>query len=645
MDHEPRRRLLNVDDYDPGRYARTQMLRQAGFEVTEATNGADALRISAGEQPDVVLLDVNLPDVDGFEVCRRLKSDPATSQIPVLHISATFVNAGHRALGLEGGADAYLTEPVEPPVLVATVNALLRMRNAENALRAAARQWQATFDAIADGVALLNVAGTILRVNAAFPRLFDAGPADVVGRRIVDLWHGVALARSQVPFTRMLETLRRETAELPLGNRWLRVTADPIVEAEALVGAVYIVSDITERKRIEEERGSLLASERSARREAETANRAKDEFLAIVSHELRAPLNVMLGWSRMLRGGQLDEAAKTHALDTIERNVRLQVQLIDDLLDVSRIVTGNFRLEVRPTELAAVIEAATESVRSAANAKSIELTRSLQLIEPILGDPARLQQVVWNLVSNAVKFTPVGGRVTVCLERTDSQVTIVVADTGQGIDETLLPYVFDRFWQAEAGSTRRHGGLGLGLAIVRHLVEAHGGSVAVESAGRDQGATFTVTLPVRMPGPALGLPEPRPAGAGRALPRLDGVHVLVVDDEADVRKLLGAVMEQCGAEVATAASAADGLRVFERERPDVIVSDIAMPDADGFDLIHGIRALPVERGGQVPAIALTAYTRRQDAERVLAAGYQMHVGKPVEPEALARAVARLTGRS
>jgi len=512
------------------------------------------------------------------------------------------------------------------------------------ALRAAARQWQATFDAIADGVALLNVAGTILRVNAAFPRLFDTAPADVVGRRIVDLWHGVALARSQVPFTRMLETLRRETAELRLGNRWLRVTADPIVEAEALVGSVYIVSDITERKRIEEERGSLLASERSARREAETANRAKDEFLAIVSHELRAPLNVMLGWSRMLRGGQLDEPAKTHALDTIERNVRLQVQLIDDLLDVSRIVTGNFRLEVRPTDLAAVIEAATESVRSAANAKSIELTRSLQPIEPILGDPARLQQVVWNLVSNAVKFTPVGGRVTVCLERTDSQVTIVVADTGQGIDETLLPYVFDRFWQGEAGSTRRHGGLGLGLAIVRHLVEAHGGSVAVKSAGRDQGAMFTVTLPVRMAGPALGLPEQR-AGAGRALPRLDGVHVLVVDDEADVRKLLGAVMEQCGAEVATAASASDGLRAFERERPDVIVSDIAMPDADGFDLIHGIRALPVERGGQVPAIALTAYTRRQDAERVLAAGYQMHVGKPVEPEALARAVARLTGRS
>lgn len=644
MSREPRHRVLNVDDYDAGRYARTQMLRQAGFEVSEAATGADALRMTAGEQPDVVLLDVNLADVDGLEVCRRLKSDPATAQIPVLHISATFVGAGYRALALEGGADAYLTEPVEPPVLVATVNALLRMRRAEAALRAAARQWQGTFDAIADGVALLNVTGTILRVNAAFPRLLGAPLEDVVGHRIADVW-SVSPARSVAPFIRMLETLHRETTEVPLGERWLRMTADPIIEAGAIVGAVYIVSDITERKRIEEELAGLLAREQAARREAEAANRAKDEFLAIVSHELRAPLNVMLGWSRMLRGGLLDETARRHALDTIERNIKVQVQLIDDLLDVSRIVTGNLRLDVRPTDLAAVIEAAAESARPAANAKSIALRRSLEPLAPILADPGRLQQVVWNLITNAVKFTPPGGSVAVRLERLDAEVRIVVTDTGQGIDEALLPYVFDRFWQAEGGSTRRHGGLGLGLAIVRHLVEAHGGSVAAASAGPGRGATFTVTLPIWMSGPALGLPAER-SMAGGVLPRLDGVQVLVVDDEMDVRKLIGAVLEQCGASVCAVGSTAEALaRGFAPRPPDVIVSDIAMPDADGFDLIRLVRGRSPEQGGQIPAIALTAYTRGQDVERVLAAGYQLHIGKPVEPEALARAVARLATRS
>jgi len=640
MAGRPRHRLLNVDDYDAGRYARTQTLRQAGFEVKEASNGADALRLTAAEKPDIVLLDVNLPDVDGFEVCRRLKTNPTTAQIPVLHISATFVGPGHRALGLEGGADAYLTEPVEPPVLVATVNALLRMRNAERALRDAARQWQATFEAIGDGVALLNAAGSIIRTNATFGRLVGVPAGDVVGRRVADLWPDDA---GEDPFARVLATSRRESAERPLGSRWLRVTADPIVEGQTVVGAVYIVADVTERRQGEEERADLLARERSARREAEAANRAKDEFLAIVSHELRAPLNVMLGWSRMLRGGLLDETSRLHAIDTIERNIRLQVQLIDDLLDVSRIVTGNFRLDVRPTDLAGVIEAAVDSVRAAAHAKGIALERTVEPMPLILGDPARLQQVVWNLVSNAVKFTPAGGRVAVRLERLVSQVKVVIADTGQGIERAMLPYVFDRFWQADAGSTRRHGGLGLGLAIVRHLTEAHDGAVAAESEGPGKGATFTVTLPIRMPGPVLGLPE-APAAASPALPRLDGLQVLVVDDEAEIRKLLTAILEQCGADVAAVASTAEALHVLRSRRPDVVVSDIAMPEADGFDLIRALRALPPEAGGQAPAIALTAYTRRQDAERVLAAGYQMHIGKPVEPEALARAVVALARR-
>jgi PAS domain S-box-containing protein len=410
--------------------------------------------------------------------------------------------------------------------------------------------------------------------------------------------------------------------------------------------------DVTERKRIERAREELLEREQQARLELEEASRMKDEFLATVSHELRTPLTAMLGWSHLLRTGKLDEQSATHAIETIERNARSQAQLIEDLLDVSRIITGNLRLDVRPVEPVGIIEGALEAVRPAAEAKGVRLEKSLDTnISSVFGDPTRLQQVVWNLLANAIKFTPRGGQVSIRVERTGSHVRIVVADTGEGISADFLPYVFDRFRQADAKTTRRHGGLGLGLAIVRHLVEMHGGTVNAESPGEDQGATFTVSLPLMPVYQRSSTPElsAHSMSSSHFLPlecpeRLDGLKVLAVDDEADTREVLRTAFEQCGAKVTTAASASEALALIEEWRPDVLISDIGMPEEDGYELISQVRALPAERGGRTPAVALTAYARAEDRLRALRTGYQMHVSKPVELAELVAIVARLIER-
>jgi PAS domain S-box-containing protein len=410
--------------------------------------------------------------------------------------------------------------------------------------------------------------------------------------------------------------------------------------------------DVTERKRIERTREELLEREQQARLELEEASRMKDEFLATVSHELRTPLTAMLGWSHLLRTGKLDEQSAGHAIETIERNARSQAQLIEDLLDVSRIITGNLRLDVRPVEPVGIIEGALEAVRPAAEAKGVRLEKSLaNNISSVFGDPTRLQQVVWNLLANAIKFTPRGGQVSIRVERTGSHVRIVVADTGEGISADFLPYVFDRFRQADAKTTRRHGGLGLGLAIVRHLVEMHGGTVNAESPGEDQGATFTVSLPLMPVYQRSSTPElsAHSMSSSHFVPlecpeRLDGLKVLAVDDEADTREVLRTAFEQCGAKVITAASASEALALIEEWRPNVLISDIGMPEEDGYELISQVRALPAERGGRTPAVALTAYARAEDRLRALRTGYQMHVSKPVELAELVAIVARLVER-
>jgi signal transduction histidine kinase/ActR/RegA family two-component response regulator len=405
-------------------------------------------------------------------------------------------------------------------------------------------------------------------------------------------------------------------------------------EAIRFIGTVL---NITDRQRIEAEREQLLAREQASREQAETANRIKDEFLAVLSHELRTPLNPILGWSRLLRHGKLDAAKTAHALETIERNAKLQTQLIEDLLDVSRILRGKLSLNVIPVNLASTIESAMETVRLAAEAKAIEIQTVFDpTVGQILGDSARFQQVVWNLLSNAVKFTPAGGRVNIRLERMGSQAQIQVSDTGKGIPPDFLPYVFEYFRQADGTTTRTFGGLGLGLAIVRHLVELHGGTVQAESQGEGQGATFTVRLPMmkvdggimKDEAPVLVTSSPQP---------LMGIRVLLVDDEADARDLVAFILELAGASVTSVASAIAALEALVQTQPDVLVSDIGMPEMDGYMLIRQVRAMP--QGQQILAIALTAYAGESDYRQALAAGFQQHISKPVEPAQLVEAIA------
>jgi PAS domain S-box-containing protein len=386
-------------------------------------------------------------------------------------------------------------------------------------------------------------------------------------------------------------------------------------------------------------------------RQAEESSRLKEEFLATISHELRTPLSAILGWTRMLRMGQLSPENSIKALDTIERNARAQSQLVDDLLDVSRIITGKLRMDVRPSDPSSFIDAAVEAVRPAAEAKGVRVQKVIDTGPiSIPGDPVRLQQVVWNLLSNAIKFTPRGGRVQIRSERVNSHLEIVVSDTGQGISPDFLPHVFDRFRQADQKTSRQHGGMGLGLAIVRHLVEMHGGTVSANSEGEGKGATFTVSLPIApvyQVDSSAGRVHP---GARDLLPpnditdRLDELKILVVDDEADTRELLRQGLEYCGATVSVAGSAAEAVEALMAQIPDILISDIGMPAVDGYDLIRQVRRLPATDGGKIPAIALTAYTRTEDRLQALRAGYDMHVPKPVELAELVAVAASVVRR-
>lgn len=414
--------------------------------------------------------------------------------------------------------------------------------------------------------------------------------------------------------------------------------------------AKTLEAEIRERELAQEQLRASLAREQLARAEAETANRLKDEFLATVSHELRTPLNAIMGWSHILRHRGVDPATMERAFETIDRNAKAQAQLIEDILDVSRVITGKLHLNMEPVDLATVINSSVDSVQFAANSKEIQLGVMLDpSARHTLGDAGRLQQVVWNLLSNAIKFTPVGGRVEVKVERVDADVQISVSDNGSGINPEFLPYIFDRFRQADGSLTRNHGGLGLGLAIVRHLVEMHGGSVRAESDGESYGSTFILRLPLRT---AQERAQTARGEIGslwpgsehlHVLPLLENVQVLLVDDNLDSLQILTDILTERKAKVQTAASVAEALEVLEWFKPDVVVSDLAMPDEDGFSLIGKLRR--AERSSQIPAIALTALVRVEDRTRALAAGFNMFVPKPVEPTELITAVASLTDRA
>ena len=438
--------------------------------------------------------------------------------------------------------------------------------------------------------------------------------------------------------------------------RWFLVRALPIRGLDNAIEHWFgTCTDVHEQRALLERNAQLLDSERAARADSERASQIKDEFLATLSHELRTPLNAILGWANVLRGDPADTEGIAEGLAIIERNARAQNQIIEDLLDMSRIISGKVRLDVHRLDLAPIVEAAIETVRPAAAAKGIRVQTVLDpAARPVSCDPNRLQQVFWNLLSNAIKFTPRGGRVQVLLERVNSHLEVSIIDTGKGIEADFLPHVFDRFRQADSSTTRQYGGLGLGLAIVKQLVELHGGTVRAKSGGRDLGTTFIVALPLTVLHSESDLDSGErrhPAQGNLAAPTLHrdidlhDVRVLVVDDEADARALVRRLLEERGATVTTNSSAAEALASIHAQRFDVLVSDIGMPEEDGYALIRKVRAIPTERGGTIPAVALTAYARSEDRMKAVLAGFQMHVTKPVEPAELLTMVASLARRT
>lgn len=479
-------------------------------------------------------------------------------------------------------------------------------------------------------------------VNPTAARVLNHTIEELVGQRLLQLLPGNQTNSDLFErYVQVVETGEPHDLELHYESEgiqgWFRNMAVKLED-----GVAISFSDITKRKQQEAERIELLERERAARAQAETANRVKDEFLAVLSHELRSPLNPILGWSKLLRTRPCDQATRERALEIIERNAKLQTQLIEELLDVSRILRGKLSLNPSPVNLQSTIEAALETVRLTASAKSIQIETVWELDQgQVWGDANRLQQVVWNLLSNAVKFTPAGGRVEVRLRQSGKQAVIQVSDTGKGISQDFLPFVFDRFRQENSTTTRAFGGLGLGLAIVHHLVKLHGGTVGVASAGLGQGATFTVMLPLRN---LETIPQTKD-GLSLDSPNLEGVRLLVVDDEEDTRELLVFSLGHYGAQVTAVATAAEALRVLAQLKPDVLLSDIGMPDVDGYMLMRQIRALPPEQGGKIKAIAVTAYAGEADHQQIIRAGFQGRITKPIDPAELAKAIASVVGHT
>ncbi|MBO3459170.1 PAS domain S-box protein [Aetokthonos hydrillicola Thurmond2011] len=516
-------------------------------------------------------------------------------------------------------------------------------KQAEEVRRESEERFQAFMEHSPAAAWITDTDGQIIYLSPTYVKTFQLLTQDAIGKSVFDLFdidiatqflNNIQIAAKT---NQVLETIEiAPRLDSTIGEFLVYKFPIANLSGQALVGGVAI--DVTARRRAEEEREELLLREQAAREAAENANRIKDEFLAVLSHELRTPLSPILGWVKLLRTRQLDEEKKAIALETIERNAKLQTQLIGDLLDVSRILQGKFTLNISPVDLVATVGAAKETVRLAAEAKAIEIhTEVAGDIQPFMGDSGRLQQVVWNLLTNAVKFTPNSGQVKIKLESTNTYTEIQISDTGKGITPEFLPYVFETFRQADSATTRKFGGLGLGLAIVRHIVEMHGGTVHADSPGVDQGATFTVKLPMittnLQPDQNKNLPSTSLS--------LRGVRVLIVEDEQDTRELLVYTIEQYGAEVTGASSVREALKILQQSLPDILVCDIAMPEMDGYTLIREIRTWTKEQGGEIPAIALTAYAGEVDQKQALAAGFQRHLSKPVDPEQLAQAIVLL----
>jgi PAS domain S-box-containing protein len=641
--------ILNIDDTPSSRYTKTRILRQAGYRVVEASTGAEGLRAVRDEIPALVLCDVNLPDMNGIDVCRTIKNDPLTRSIPVVQISATFVTPHDQQIGLEGGAEIYLTEPIEALELTTVVKVLLRLHSTERGLVQSEARWRSFVDSNIIGVVICR-SDRIIEANDAFLQMTGFTAQDLSEPGIT--WRAItspeSLERSEVaarelrlrgniaPFEK--EYLRKDGSRL-----WAMVGAAAISDADDRWMAFIV--DISDRKHATIEREAAYERERVARTQAEEATRLKDEFLANLSHELRTPMNAIIGWTHLLKSGRLDDSQRQRAMESIDRGARSQAKLIEDLLDVSRIVSGKLSLSMTPVDLRAVLNAAMDSQRPAAQAKNIKIETGGGLPDvAVIGDVGRLQQVFLNILTNAVKFTQPGGEIRVALERTGELASASVEDNGEGISPDFLPYVFDRFRQADGTSTRNHMGLGLGLAIVKHVVEMHGGTVKAESPGLGKGARFTITLPL------AGTLDSKPRGPiGDRMPGNYasqaglGMRVLVVEDDIETRDILAAILERGGFSYRVATRASEALTVLDDWQPDVIVSDIGMPDMDGYEFVRQLRSRSAAQGGHIPALALSAFARNEDRDLALRSGYQAHVAKPVDPADLVKAITTLTG--
>ena len=507
MPDAPTARILVVDDNMPARYALSRTLRKDGFEVIEAATGEEALAIAERENPDLVLLDVNLPDIHGFEVARRLKSGDRTHTTPILHLSASAIRSEDRIDGLAAGADAYLIEPVDPGELVANIRALLRLRNAEMRLHRTAGMLSTVIDSSPLAIAVFEPDGSVVRWNRAAEGLFGVRAEDIEGHT----FESQSLPDWLMNAHQVATWLRSGSSVEHTFHRADGAVIDIAMFAAPLEGAdgyVAIFEDVSMRKRFDRERTEWLARERDARTEAEAANRLKDEFLATLSHELRTPLNAILGWLQILRRDAIDQDKRTRALDIIERNATAQQQIINDILEVSQIVRGQLRLEMKPLDVVAAVEGAVESVRPTTLAKRQTVTLQFPSERPFISaDHARVQQMLWNLLANATKYTHRDGRIDVSVTAGEHEVEITVRDNGVGIPPHALPHVFERFRQGQVGPTREYGGLGLGLAIVRHLADMHGGAVRASSEGPGRGAVFTLSFPLMV--------EQRTLGAGK----------------------------------------------------------------------------------------------------------------------------------
>jgi PAS domain S-box-containing protein len=639
--------LLVIDDNPASRYATVRQLGSAGFRTREAATGTEGLA-KADASVSAVILDIHLPDIDGFELCAMLRSRPATARVPVLHLTAAYVTDEDKVRGLDSGADAYLTRPVEPAVIIATVQALVRTRVAEEAMRRSESMFRAVYDQSQTGIALLDDRGRVVDANRAMLRLLER-PADEVLGQALSQFVPAPFAGRIVGFTVAADApsvAQEVPIQRPDGSLMhVEWSVSPHIEPGVTMA---VATDISQRLALEQQRQQLLDRERSARGEAEQVSRMKDDFIAVLSHELRTPLNAIMSWTHVLRqrGGSPE---LERGLAAIERNGTTQARMISDLLDMSRLNMGKLPLNFAPIDPAEEVIASVNAIRPGAEqGPRIELELSPPY-RSIRADASRLQQVIWNLLSNAIKFTPASGRVLVSLTQDDAGVRLRIADEGQGIAPAFLPFVFDRFAQSDAASNRQRGGLGLGLSIVKQLVEAHGGTVSAASAGLGEGATFDVWLPTdpahpgreEFPDSGHGFEAIDPAQAS-----LDGLQLLVVDDDPEASAMLRIILADRGATVQTAPDVRAALQLLEARRFDALISDIGMPGQDGYDLIREVRRIEGDapRRARLPAIALTSFTREQDRAQALAAGFDEHCPKPLRPLKLVLQIRALLGQ-